>query len=39
MEKRVIVDGAVQSFPDLEGGAFIDILRSVETDAHERTAL
>ena len=39
MEERVIVSGAAQAFPVLEGGAPIDILRSLETDAHERTAL
>ena len=34
-----MVNRAVQAFPVLEGGAPIDILRGVETDAHERTAL
>lgn len=34
-----MLSSAVQAFPLLEGGAPIDILRGVETDAHERTAL
>ena len=34
-----MANGAEQAFPVLEGGALIDILGNVETDAHERTAL